>query len=559
MKFFYFLAFSLYLTNSFAQNARIIASGDWTDPNIWQNLKVAASSDAVYIAPHIEVKIPKNVHINIPALFNHSHKLTLSSSSSLTCEQIHHLGDTIWVADQAEIIQTYPNSSNTIEGVIVFEKKTLEDEYNVFASPFKSQALNKVSFGRNECRTFIYDALYGNFERDYPLNYTISCDNSSFQVNFPYRHGDGIMNTGFGYFFYPSNSILNFNDSSLQTGSVNCYVYANQNESDQKHTWNLLGNPYPSKIRIDKFLYANRTVLEGTAYTLHNGYITGVYNSLCAIPYEWNNPIPNMEIKPLEGFYCAYKKNINHPKDSAIIGFSNPMRLPTKEAVYFGENTNAIAYVRLTNKHNNRSSVTAIGYIPNETSNKFNSTFDAELIETQNFLLASRLNEQKLHIQGIEKPSPSGLHMPLFNYFDTWYDGVFGLTTTSSFAENIWLIDHLHGDSTLLNDQTYETRIYPSDSNRFSLFIQPKPQQTTHTTNHITPSPFTWYINQNNIRISSDHPITNIAIYNTNGHLVYQSHQANTNQVIDISTLSKGAYITKLLNIKQTHTFKFIK
>lgn len=546
------------LTNG--QTGVIKASGQWNNPAIWDNNQPNGPLENVYIMPGVEVHIPAHLLVEIDTLFNHGN-IFIGNHAEMFCNQITHMGDTIFVADGGQITQHQSGIVNLIEGQVIFERKITKKMFNIFSSPIDSAEIKQVSGGFYECYNYVFDALNNAWAHDYLPTETIQCENNTYSPWLPFREADGIMNTGLGYFLYPEKSTLFFSDSSLHNDTINTFVYANIYDSSAYTTWNLVGNPYPSKIRMDEFLRDNQNAHSGIAYTMKNENIDRVFNMLAAIPYSHYSQSLEMSINPTDAFYLSTSRNKLQGADSAAIRFTNQHREPVQETGDFGQNTNAVVNVILKNKYNQVSSTTAIGYIDGETSNQFNQLYDAPLIENPLFYITSVLNSEKLHIQGIDKPDSTGTYIPLHNQFYAWYTGQISIERTNAFTEQVFLIDHLTNDTTSL-ETMYETRIDPADSNRFALWIIPSITIST-SSNQIsksTSNQTTWFTANNVLHLSNaSFPISQVRIYNVNGQEIYAHNIKNNRITIPLNSLSPGVYIGHATVNQQPITFKFIR
>ena len=208
---------------------------------------------------------------------------------------------------------------------------------------------------------------------------------------------------------------------------------------------NLLGNPYPSALDADSFLTANSGVLEGTIYFwTHNTNIgKGVSNPGSGIYAYSSDDYASYNLTGGVGTQPATSSgpNTNTPSGKIASGqaffttskaagnaiFNNSMRVGVgsitgdnsqffKNASNTKSNTTTIEKNRLwLNLYNDQDAFkqTLIGYVTGAT-NEFDSSFDGESYDSNEFLDFYSINEDKnLVIQGRALPFDVSDEVPL--------------------------------------------------------------------------------------------------------------------------------------------------
>lgn len=271
--------------------------------------------------------------------------------------------------------------------------------------------------------------------------------------------GDDVMLAGKGYIIRaPQNFPLNPATTSVFTGTFqgkpnNGTVAVSITGSTTVDKWNLIGNPYPSAIDIEKFLLANNTVLDGTIYLwTHNTPVNNlVYASGDYATYNFTgslgtgfgdnaptepNSVVNTPTKYIGAGQSFFAKGIANGTTTA--NFKNTMRETANNMQFFRPSMQETmmspisqhkVWLNLTNDQG-AFSQTLVGYIP-EATNGLDWGFDGDLFGGNYVAFYSIESGRNLAIQGRALPFQASDEVPL------------GFMTTLSGDFNI-AIDHLY-------------------------------------------------------------------------------------------------------------------
>lgn len=330
-------------------------------------------------------------------------------------------------------------------------------------------------------------------------------------------------------------------------GNVTYTTYGNGASTPQK--FNLLGNPYPSAIDIEKFLLANSTKLEGTIYLwTHNTALDNYqYNNSDYAVYNFSGPTTTYPLGSTGGAtkYIAagqgfYVKGIS--AGASTVTFTNLMREAGNNNTFFrpGEATTFDQVETTPEKHrvwlnirNNEDAFnqTLVGYIQNATD-EIDWGYDGEQFGGTELKFYSIISEKNFTIQGKALPFNTDDEVPL------------GYKTT--IAGNLKIsIDHVDGlfeyqnvyleDKSLniihdlkASDYEFTTSIGTFDE-RFVLRYAPDAELSNPDHENIANGVLV-YKNNNQITVKSQlENIHSITVYDLLGRQVYNSSNIGSN------------------------------
>lgn len=325
--------------------------------------------------------------------------------------------------------------------------------------------------------------------------------------------------------------------------------------SDTVSKWNLLGNPYPSAIDMEKFLLENNLNLEGTIYLwTHNSAIQttevpGIYSynpsdyatfnfsgATATAPASTGGVEPNKFLASGQSFFV---KGINPLSGNAT--FNNSMRVAGENDQFFRPSaTEPINDWQTTGKHRiwlnltgqNAFNQTMVGYIQNATNEK-DWGYDGESFGGNKVTLYSLLEDQKMAIQGRALPFNNQDQVPL-GYKTTLtgslkisldhYDGIFE-------SHDIYLEDLLLNLVHNLKESDYSFSTVPGTfDNRFVLRYLPSEELSNPDHEKIISSVLIWK-DQNELKVKSIfEDISKITVYDILGRKVFSQDKINSNQ-----------------------------
>lgn len=355
--------------------------------------------------------------------------------------------------------------------------------------------------------------------------------------------------------------------------------------------WNLLGNPYPSSISANEFVYANSNI-NGTVYLWQHSstpsaisdpfYDDFVYNYDEAnyIEHNYSGSLPPTNLDP--DLYIASGQAffvlMNHSATSGTtVSFNNGMRDQTFSNTDFyrqssssetsvSNDSNTIERHRIwldLITPNNKANTALIGYIEGAT-NGFDRLYDGHEFESASASIYSLLGEEKLSIQGRSLPFdnqdviPLGIQLP--------HNGIYKIA--------INLLDGLLSDQNqpIFLEDTYTNMVYNLKDNpysftsnggtfndRFFLRFTDNSLSMDEFTN--TPDITIFTPNNDYIKIvSGKNTIEKITVHDLLGRTLINRMQVNSN-AFEIHEVSKsdGAYIVKVtLSNGQSKTQKVV-
>jgi hypothetical protein len=365
------------------------------------------------------------------------------------------------------------------------------------------------------------------------VNYSSSDDSSILEAGNGYRSGS------------TDNSTYTF-DGVVETSTVNVPIV-----SGGASNWNLIGNPYPSYLKVQDFLnnLTNSGLIDENSVGIY-GY-DGTASDGWTI-YNLATTTVNTLITPGQGFFVDAESSGN-------ISFTPDMRSKgSNDDFILGRNTNVLTYFKLKGQANNKSYRTDF-YFNTNASLGLDSGYDAAIWNNTppNFSIYSRLvqedNGVAMALQAFNSEDLSSIVVPLGVNTNANESFTFSIAeTTLSGDINIYLEDRLNNTNTLLNnsDYTFTPTNVVSGTGRFYLNIS-----SSHVLSTITQTLNALHIYANESQKSvvingSLNTDTEFNIYDINGRIVNSKSLDITKniQTIDVSKLSQGIYIVELLS-----------
>ena len=334
--------------------------------------------------------------------------------------------------------------------------------------------------------------------------------------------------------------------------------------------WNLIGNPYPAAIDIEKFLTANSSVLDGTIrlwthntapsaipsypgfttqalnyssddYAIYN--FTGSVGTSNALNTGVNNSTP-------ERFIGAGQSFMVEGIASGTASFNNLMRKDVSgydNSQFFRNSTNTQAPANEKNRlwmevvhQDGKFKKAMVGYVEGAT-NGVDWGYDSKIKLTGELLFYSLVEDQKLAIQGKSSPFNQNDVVPL------------GLSTTLSgeFILNLYQFDTLFENQEvyLLDKYTNtfhnikeEMYLFSSSAGTFDDRFELRFTNETLSLNPNlnTKNNLLCYAKETAIMIkSNDIQIDAVAVYDSAGRLLFDQNKVNTSE-ITITEIAKN-------------------
>lgn len=245
-----------------------------------------------------------------------------------------------------------------------------QGRYHYISSPVSEQDISLLQSGtaHTDYDLFWYDESYKNGIGPAWLD-------ASSQV------GEMEVGLGYTYSYNTSNRTLAFEGTTNQgfiTEPVTYTYDGGISTSDWYFGWNLIGNPYPSRLNATSFIDdANNAAIYGTIYFWDEnaGYSSGrndygVWNKTGAISGGGGNT-PNGCIDVGQSFFVHYGSGTG--QTSGNVAFKNSMRVHDK-AVFFKNSENLRIKIGLHNEEGDYNE-TLLGFIPG-CSEGFDNQYD---------------------------------------------------------------------------------------------------------------------------------------------------------------------------------------
>ena len=366
---------------------------------------------------------------------------------------------------------------------------------------------------------------------------------------------------------YKAGSVNNDNflfSGDVKTGNVSVYINKEVGQIGGFPEWNLIGNPYPSYIKLSDFLAININNLDNEAVGIY-GYDGDASDGWTVWNQAYSDTHLNAVITPGQGFLVAAKLPINEVK------FTPAMRTTgTSDDFILGRNatTTNSGFLKLNISNGERNYRTDI-YFNDHSTKGLDIGYDASVF-------GKKAAEFAVYTQLIENNVGTDLAVQSLPYADLSTEIIIplginvakGQRIVVSIAEStlpegteVYLEDNLNNSFTLLNNSDY---IFTADSKltdtgRFFL----------RTTNGTLSTPSTElnglqiYANNANKTLFVKGLLkqnTSLNIYDVQGRLISSTQlKANTNRnQTDMSSLSSGIYVVELKNSSFVKTQKVI-
>ena len=344
---------------------------------------------------------------------------------------------------------------------------------------------------------------------------------------------------------------------SVNTGPINIGI---QYQGAIYPEWNLIGNPYPSYIKLDDFLTANNDFLDTNSAGIYgyNGNSNGweIWNSA----YSLDNP--GTLITPGQGFLVASKA------EGATVSFTSGMRSIGNTDDFIANKNTSISHLKLEVTNSSEMYATDF-YFTDNASLGLDPGYDASVFGdiAPNFAIYSQLvNDNQgidMAIQSLSNTDISNnVIIPLgINANQGQQLTVSIVDTTLPENTNVYLEDNVANTFTLLNTDDF---IFTPDTNlndvgRF--FLRFETETLSVIENELNELVIYNTISPKVLHVKGQ--LTDLAtlyLYDIHGRTILtEKLKSNTNsQQIDISNISTGVYIAKIDSYNMSLSKKII-
>ena len=322
--------------------------------------------------------------------------------------------------------------------------------------------------------------------------------------------------------------------------------------------WNLVGNPYPSSVKITDFLLLNTMINGFVSLWQHTNEPTSTTSPFYQnFQYNYSNDYlivngtgsSNSSTTPYyigtgQGFFVNMSEL---PTDfsslSNTVNFTNSMRNKTYDNTIFykTQNQNGRIWLDLLDNNNSANRI-LIGYLGVATNDK-DRMYDAETTISTNNLIYSTIDNKPFVIQGKSSFNENdqvniGINITTPGEYKIAIGEVDGIFTT----QNIYLED-------LYTNTIYDLRqspyIFNSNSGTFNDRFILRYTNNSLSNNHFVIDNTIVYNKDNKINIDSNKIIDNVKIYDITGKLLYDNN-FNSNNVKIALECSKQILLVKI-------------
>lgn len=450
--------------------------------------------------------------------------------------------------------------------------------YNYWSAPVTGQNLYQFSDGYNQAAPpvnpqgtpwknfFIYNEANNYFVTSLPNEMTLNAA-SEFQTgrgyairgknSFPKTIAEKTLPSDFQFVGVPNNGDLQSQNLKWTNAS---------------RGYNMVGNPYPSNVDMDKFFDANKDIIEPKVYfwtnndmsllTQQGGSYSGnnyaIYNRVGGIAATFsgvNKAKPKQAVKVGQGFIVRTKAS---GKDKPLV-FNNEMRT-SENGVFF--NYKMAQKDRFWINLNSPSDINneiLVAYLPDAT-NDIDRDYDAELLSVGNDAIWTNVNNLKLGIQARASFNDTSDVVSLGVKFSESGDFTISINDKEGQFQSeqvIYLKDK--SNATITEISKYPYTFYANkgtETNRFEIIYQP---EKTLSTENISKETISIYQHQDHIIVKSSEVINNVQLYDTLGRMVFTINSNQKDIAINAASFNAGMYIIKVNTVNNFVTKKLLK
>ena len=340
--------------------------------------------------------------------------LSIDKDVSLTiCDLISNEGEVL-IKNGGSLVQTSSSDLNTGHGNYVIKRvvSASENVYNSWSSPFKIIGVTEMFPDADPCSLYAFDGASQRWVFDYEPNHKANCAGNevTFEPNDLLPNSDGVMDVGRGYFVPGGSNGVREVVGQVNNGDIRIPIYSTDlgnNPRWDDDDWNLVGNPYPCAIDLQKLYDENKGKIsgsfqywvdnnsEGNAYDQSEDY--AVYAN--GVSTSSNGKRASQYVPTGQAFWVVGlgNRNLKFTNDIRVEGNNqNLYKRATEEPVF--------VYLDVLNDSNNFNQC-AVGY--NSTStNGYDVDSDAHKRDLGTAIFLATLNEadsEPFVIQAFEK------------------------------------------------------------------------------------------------------------------------------------------------------------
>ncbi len=238
-------------------------------------------------------------------------------------------------------------------------------------------------------------------------------NNANWLYGWVAQNGTGNMTVNRGYaYYYTKDYTFVQTGGSFNTGNLSVTV-SNTGNGVASDGWNLIGNPYPSTILADEFIYNNNSVIDGTLYFWDDPGTSGNYVS--SDYATWNlagavgtgSGTASNSITP-DGYIGVGQSFFVHTNAGGTVNFTNSMRRIGNGQFFKGAKYDGVGRLKLSisNDASRMYNELLIAFIDG-ASDGFDNLYDGEKLKgNPDIAFYSKLNGKDYAIQSFAPLNP---------------------------------------------------------------------------------------------------------------------------------------------------------
>jgi len=398
------------------------------------------------------------------------------------------------------------------------------------------------------------EKLFGPFDK-------VSGSYLTYDTNVP-AEAAIVLNPAIGYRSASTNNGTFEFRGTVNTTAINTNIFLSGSSFPE---WNLIGNPYPSYIKLSDFLAANSSQFDIQSAGIY-GYDGNASNGWTIWNQAYSDANPNAMITPGQGFLVASAVstgNIMFTPSMRSIGSSDDFILGREDA------NPSIMHLQLALTNTVEGIYNTDFYFTNNASNGMDFNYDASIYGDQapsSFALYSHLIEENegvdMSIQSLDLDALSSAVIPLGIHIQEGQQFAISISQTS-LPENaqVYIEDTSTNTFTLLNSSDY---IFTSneDLNTIGRYYLHFSQQTLSTNSNDENDIEIYTTTQPKLLVVKGqlYEDSDLSIFDLQGRLIktYSLNSSQTIHQLDLSSIAVGVYVVTLKNKSQEKIKKVI-
>jgi hypothetical protein len=362
---------------------------------------------------------------------------------------------------------------------------------------------------------------------------------------------NAIMNPGVGYAITGADGqsgvqerIFNNNQFGYLDVDVKIFQKDITVDGSTYGNFNLIGNPYPSALDLNKVHTDNSANWDGIAYLYNHQHIlpgrTNDPNDYITVTATGSTPAgTDYSVGTAQGFMIkASNNNVDFKFNT-----DQEFKVPGNNATFYKKSP--IERVWLVLSNNDFSTSTLLGFTDNATDERDDKYDGVNISGSTDLQFYSLINDVRFAVQATDSDIESK------QIKIGMYAGETGKYTISILQDelnghNVYLEDKLLGVSNWnLSNTDYEFDVDVSDTRINDRFVVSFTEGTLSSSDKFDSSDIKIFVADNLLSISKDKNITKVEMISTSGKIV-ESWQGNSKNIYNIDTsISRGIYVIR--------------